>query len=276
MNRQRFLITLILGASLTWAAGGDSGVALKSAGGAGHLMRVTFGGPSFDPQTVVGAPYSAELVMERSQSLSNGAGISMIFVPRLTYRDSQGRTRTERWVTGQVNSDSNRSSRIVQIVDPIAGYHYVLDPEEKVAHRVKIRDLPVETRGGASESIVSIAPFPVEPAGPSVSPRWDVTTEPLGTQSIDGIPADGRRHKISIPAGGQGNSQPIVSTYETWIAQDLKIVILTRRTNPRDGVEIMRFTNISRAEPDPALFRPPSGYKIVDEEGEFTIEMTRP
>ena len=193
-------------------------------------------------------------------------------------RDSEGRTRTERWVTRQVDSDSNQSSRIVQIVDPIAGYHYVLDPEEKVAHRIKMQDFPVQASDGAArlgESIVSLAPFPVEPAGPSTSPRHDVFSESLGAQSIDGIPADGTRHRVTIPAGAQSNSQPIVSTYETWIAQDLRVVILTKHTD-HNSEEIMKLTNISLAEPDPALFRPPAGYKIVDEEGEFTIAMTRP
>jgi len=271
MNYQRFLITLILGASWTWAEGGDSGAAIKSLSVSGGEMRITFGGPSFGPQTVVGAPYSAELVMETAQIHGSATNI---FVPLLTYRDSQGRTRTERSTTRQINSDSGRNNRIVQIVDPIARCHYVLDPEHKVAHRVKIQELPVATR--VSESAVSIAPFPVEPAGPSASPRADVITEPLGSLSIDGIPANGKLHRVTIPMGAWGNSQPIVSTYETWIAQDLKIVILTRRTDPRDGVEIMKLTNISRAEPDPALFRPSADYKIVDEDGEFTIAMMRP
>ena len=75
MNCQRFLIIWSVGASLTWTQGAGSGVALKSAGGSGRLMWVTFGGPSFDPPIVVGAPYSAELAIERSQSLTNGASM---------------------------------------------------------------------------------------------------------------------------------------------------------------------------------------------------------
>ncbi len=39
---------------------------------------------------------------------------------------------------------------------------------------------------------------------------------------------------------------------------------------------ITRLTEISRAEPDPAVFGPPPDYKIVDQEGQFTIGTPRP
>lgn len=120
----------------------------------------------------------------------------------------------------------------------------------------------------AVSTSVGIAP------APPVRPQF--SSESLGTQSIEGILADGRKTTMTIPAGAEGNDRPIVSTTETWTSQDLKVTILSKHSDPRNGDNITRLTNINRAERDPALFAPPPDYKIVDEEGQFTIDIARP
>jgi hypothetical protein len=42
--------------------------------------------------------------------------------------------------------------------------------------------------------------------------------------------------------------------------------VLTTTSDPRRGENTMKFTNISRAEPDPSLFQPPDGYEILDQQ----------
>ncbi|HEY6393718.1 MAG TPA: SgcJ/EcaC family oxidoreductase, partial [Bryobacteraceae bacterium] len=76
-------------------------------------------------------------------------------------------------------------------------------------------------------------------------------------------------------AGLQGNDKALVSTVETWIAQDIKMVVLSRHSSPKDGETITKLVNIRRAEPDQTLFQVPSTYRIVDEDGRFTIEVAR-
>jgi hypothetical protein len=46
-------------------------------------------------------------------------------------------------------------------------------------------------------------------------------------------------------------------------------------TDPRIGERMQRTTNISRAEPDPALFQPPVGYSVMDENESITITLKR-
>jgi hypothetical protein len=58
-----------------------------------------FTGPVFlfsDP-IVTGAPYSAEETGENVQTLTDGTHITQKQVTTKFYRDSEGRTRTERW-----------------------------------------------------------------------------------------------------------------------------------------------------------------------------------
>jgi hypothetical protein len=41
--------------------------------------------------------------------------------------------------------------------------------------------------------------------------------------------------------------------------------VLTRRSDPRNGDTVTKLVNISRAEPNHALFEPPADYKVVED-----------
>jgi hypothetical protein len=46
---------------------------------------------------------------------------------------------------------------------------------------------------------------------------------------------------------------------------------MSKHNDPRFGEQTYRLTNINRSEPDPSLFNPPNGYKLVTEpSGNFT------
>ena len=92
-----------------------------------------------------GAPYSAETVVEGTQTLADGNRINRKTTGRV-YRDSEGRTRREEDVRvsavgGSINFANNRT--VISIVDPVAGFSYSLDPENKVAWRT-----PINVAGG--------------------------------------------------------------------------------------------------------------------------------
>ncbi len=77
---------------------------------------------------VKNAPYSAEMVSERIQTLGDGNQI-VNKTSTMSYRDSAGRTRSEvRNAEGEVRS--------VTIVDPVEGSRYVLRPRDKTAIKV--------------------------------------------------------------------------------------------------------------------------------------------
>ncbi len=102
------------------------------------------------------------------------------------------------------------------------------------------------------------------------------SSESLGTQTMEGVTVEGHRTTTTIPVGVQGNDRPLVSTNETWTSPDLKVTVLMKNSDPRNGENIMRLTNITVGEPDPALFQPPADYTVVDEKGAFTIHFTTP
>jgi hypothetical protein len=234
---------------------------------------------------ITGASYSAEEVSEHTQTLADGTHIVQPGRPhRLMFRDSQGRTRIEQDMMHGPNGEPG--VKIVEIRDPVAGYQYTLDTANKVAHRLKspaARPVPAEhagtgfgigsARGGGSGSRSSAA------ATTTVAPERkppEMSNESLGTQMIEGVMAEGRKTTMTFPVGSQGNDRPIVVTSENWVSPDLHLTVMSRHNDPRNGESVTKLINVSRSEPDPQLFQAPADYKVVDEEGSFTIEVTRP
>jgi hypothetical protein len=89
-----------------------------------------------------------------------------------------------------------------------------------------------------------------------------VKRETLAAQSMHGIVASGTRVTRTIPAGTIGNTQAIETVRETWMADDLKVPLMTKVSDPRTGTTVTELTNINRSQPDPALFQIPSDYTV--------------
>src|SRR5262249_21143634 len=89
-------------------------------------------------------------------------------------------------------------------------------------------------------------------------------TESLGTQTIEGVSAEGTRTTLTIPAGEIGNTLPIEVVDETWYSPELQITVMTKHRDPRSGENTYRLTNINRSEPDRSLFEVPADYTVSE------------
>jgi hypothetical protein len=89
-------------------------------------------------------------------------------------------------------------------------------------------------------------------------------TESLGTQTIEGVTAEGTRSTLTIPAGDIGNTLPIEVVDETWYSAELQITVMTKHRDPRSGETTYRLTNINRDEPDRSLFEVPADYAVEE------------
>ncbi len=294
MMMQRTFSTIAVAAAMACSAEAQNIVSMASGP---SEMAATFRGPRFAGPVITGAPYSGEQVTEHTQTLSDGTHIVQPSQGRQTmYRDSAGRTRTERPFMRMPGADSSGVT-LIEISDPVAGYAYTLDTVNKIAHRVKLpapgatRVLPlaggasgrgIAAGGGVIGSVpasgeISAARTAMTPAPPGANAaRPEMKSESLGTQIIEGLPAEGRKTTMTWPIGSQGNDRPLVSASEVWTSTELRLMVLSKHDDPRNGETITKLTNISRAEPDPSLFQPPPDYNLVDEEGEYTIRIARP
>ena len=88
--------------------------------------------------------------------------------------------------------------------------------------------------------------------------------EDLGTQVVEGVVAAGTRTTTTIPAGAIGNEQPIQIVSEQWFSPDLKVLVMTKHSDPRSGETTYRLTNIVQTEPARSLFEVPADYTLKD------------
>src|SRR5262249_44611075 len=151
-----------------------------------------------------------------------------------------------------------QSHSFIVISDPVASKGYMLNPDKKVAHVMTMRN-----RGRKDGKEFG----PGSKGGPDFegfkeSDNPNVTKESLGTQTINGINAQGTRITRVIPAGKIGNDKPITITREVWYSPDLQMVVESKHSDPRFGDTSYSLTSIQRTEPAANLFAVPSDYTI--------------
>lgn len=229
-------------------------------GGDFAFIRPEFG---MAGKVVTGAPYSAQAVTQFNQTLADGNHIQRTSTG-VVARDSEGRTRVERSLNaiGPL-AGSGSPSKAIFINDPVAGMSYMLDSNRHTARQMPSlagRHGPgAGVQGNAGES---------QPANSSARASMRqramaaVKTDDLGTQVIDGLTLQGKRMTRTISAAQAGSDRDIEVVTEIWTSPDLQMVVMSKTSDPRFGETVYKLTNISRAEPDPALFTVPGDYQI--------------
>ena len=238
----------------------------------------------FEPvgKPVKGAPYSAEVISESVQTLSDGNHITHKSTSSMC-RDSEGRTRREQNLASLGGlAAEDEPLQIIFINDPVAGINYILH-SNKTASKIMVgkshtSTLALEGKPGAGIEVN------VETASPDArqfhfekkiirhegsSSFENSKKESLGTQNIEGVKAEGTRVTTVIPAGEIGNELPITIVSETWYSPELQTMVLSKNSDPRMGENTYRLANINRNEPAHSLFEVPADYKI--EEGRQQI-----
>jgi hypothetical protein len=225
------------------------------------------GGPGGFERTVTGAPYTGTEVATSVQTLANGNTISRTHSTNIA-RDGQGRVRME---TTMTRPDGTTSTHIV-IHDPVAGVIHNIDTASKVSHDQVLHAPPggqgrgrgpgqargQGQNGASADAVTGRGPRRTDP---------NLVTEHLGMQTISSVSATGTRMTRTIPAGAEGNTLPIVSVHESWMAEDLKVPVMVKTADPRFGTTQTQLNNVVRAEPDPTLFQVPTGYTVVKDHG---------
>jgi hypothetical protein len=197
-------------------------------------------------KVVPGEPYSATVTNTTVRTLADGNIIQRTTTGTVA-RDAQGRTSSTETITGMFGQAGTKT--ITFLSDPVAGYVYTLSAETKTAMRRAMHTANSSGMRAERES---------KPADPNV------VTADKGTQTINGVSAEGKLVTHTIPAGQMGNEKPIVSTSEIWYSPELQVVISSTRIDPREGKSTFALTDIKRTEPATDLFQVPSDYTIKD------------
>lgn len=238
------------------------------------------GGQMFNDKPVKGQPYSAEAVNETTQVLADGNHI-VNRTSSMLYRDSEGRERHEESIAklGPWNADG-APAKAVFISDPVAKVSYTLQERSHTATKMPMLVTAGGGRGGKqvfsysrTETTVGsgtgigigVGEDHIVKYEASASTEAAPKIEKLGSQSIEGVIADGTRTTITIPAGKIGNERDINIVDERWYSPELQVTVMSKHSDPRMGETTYKLTNISRAEPERSLFEVPPDYTISDQ-----------
>jgi hypothetical protein len=202
---------------------------------------------------VTGAPFSAVAVSETIQTLADGNHIAHKTSTNL-FRDSQGRVRKEMTLPaiGPL-ATLGQPNMFVIIHDAVAGTTFTLHPDVKIAEKMdgpsgKMKDVMKGNMGYHRQEAIA---------------EGSLNKEDLGTQTIAGVSAQGTRITHTIPAGQMGNEKPITIVIEQWYSNDLQMVVMSKRSDPRIGETTYTVSNIQRSEPAASLFTVPSDYTVT-------------
>jgi len=241
MRTLTVFVTLLVAAATLAAQGPGPGRGMGPGMGPGGGMGMMMAPGSRTP--ITGAPYSGVQNVQIQQTLATGNQINRQETTKV-FRDGQGRVRMEHTMT----DPAGQTHTMIGIFDPVAGFHYTLNPADKTAVK-----MPMPTGGQGRQG-------PPAGRGPRAG---QVQTDDLGTQTINGLVATGTRVTETVPAGAIGNQQPIQIVRETWISTALKVPVQIKTTDPRFGNTTMQLTGVVQAEPDPSLFQVPADYTVT-------------
>jgi hypothetical protein len=209
---------------------------------------------------VHGEPYSMAHTVTTTKTLADGTKVTNERADR-EMRDSDGRTRieTKHKINGKeiplfMNVSDPAAHTMMQIRQDQKDVIITHFPEQKP--RSPAEEVQRAERRAKAEAERDARMTPEE--------RLARDGEPLGQRNIAGVLAEGRRFVRTIPIGQRGNDRELRIVTESWTSPDLKVVLEYSVDDPIEGRTESKVTELARAEPDPALFKVPEGYKVID------------
>jgi hypothetical protein len=200
------------------------------------------------------APFSGVVRVERSFVQPDGS-VANLKSMRDISRDSRGRIHNEARAMVPVSSTETPRVTRIHLYDPQTRISTTLDPKQRTFRTMTLNHPP------------ATVPPSVRYGSPSDNglPQNEFTKEEdLGVNEMQGLPVHGVREVQTIP----GENKEIVITDEYWYSQDLRINMMIKHDDPREGTVTLTVTQVTRTEPDPALFEIPEGFKPARAVGE--------
>lgn len=199
---------------------------------------------------IANVPFSGVVRVERTMIRRNGS-VNSLKNTRDISRDSHGRVyEALRW-PAPVSKPDNACVVRIHLYDPQTTIATTLDTKSHTFVQETVEHPP---------STLPRMPVYASSKNDGV-PNDFMKEEDLGTSEIAGIPVHGVRDLQITPAANSKTGSEIVISDEYWYAADLQIYLMVKHSDPRTGTVTLTVGEITRAEPDPATFEIPTGYK---------------
>jgi hypothetical protein len=208
-----------------------------------------------------GASFSAVVVTEWTRLLEDGT-TTTIKNHRTIARDSTGRIFQERRFFSPTGDKQETPLSNLEYADPTRHEFYDCVP---ATHVCIVSAYYVPASAPANLPLAVTLP----------NGAGTITRENLGQKSISDLDAVGSREITTINPGVNGYKVPEPTIKEFWYSPRLEVNLIVKRFEPRGGAQNITVLNIDLSEPDPKLFTPPPGYRIIHTEPSASSGITR-
>lgn len=205
---------------------------------------------------IPGVPFNGTVKVERSRVHPDGSIVNLKTI-RAIARDSRGRIHNESRELVPVSSTETPRITSIHLYDPQTRISVMLNPQARTFWTSVVNRPP---------STVPPALLNASPTGNSLPQNEFTKEEDLGIQDVEGVPVHGVRETQAIAAENSGTGKEVLITDEYWYSDDLRINLMIKHSDPRSGTVTMTVVQVTRTDPDPALFEIPDGYRRVGEE----------
>lgn len=202
---------------------------------------------SFFLTPVPNAPFSGVINIERTRIRQDGS-VLQFKSTREVARDIHGRIHNEMRAFIPVSSTE---------APPLLNIH-LYDPQTRISTEIDVLKRTFWTQ--TLNHPPSTEPPSIRFAAPDgdAPPSEFTKEEDLGIREIAGVPAHGIRETQTI--SDEKDGREVVITDEYWYSQDLRVNLMIKHSDPRKGTSMLTVAQVTRTEPDPALFEVPEGY----------------
>jgi hypothetical protein len=214
---------------------------------------------------VTNRPYFATVRTTVVQKLADGTTITKVRTTKEA-RDSEGRTMRQISLERPNGEPAMLNTSVFDPVNRTQTHWTDSSKTATVMHFSEPQSTPPSRPAGPGSGVGSGGrPVPEAPTLQMRASQEKVEREQLGGKTIAGVYAEGIRFTRTIPEGAEGNDRPMVRVDEAWRSSELQITLFSVDSDPRTGTRTTEYTELDRAEPDPAVFQVPEGYTVKDQ-----------
>ena len=208
--------------------------------------------------TLTNAPFSATVTTEWTKILPDGT-TATVKNHRTVARDTSGRVFQERRNFSPNGDKQPTQISQLEYMDPNRHEFYSCVPQRKTCYVSEWR--------GPALTVMPAGMNGLQACGCASPQRPGVTVEnvALGQKTVEDVEVTVSREVTTIAAGQIGNPNPEPIVKEFWYSPRLGINLVTKRFDPRSGMQNFVVDHVSLSEPDPRMFEPPAEYQVVRE-----------
>jgi hypothetical protein len=208
--------------------------------------------------TLTNAAFTANVETEWTKILPDGTTATQKN-HRTVSRDTSGRVFQERRYFAPNGDKVPTPLSRLEYIDPNRHEFYSCVPQTKTCYVSQWMGTALTTMPAGMTGLKACA---------CATPRtaaMKVEQEALGEKTVEDVQVIVSREITTIAAGQIGNPNPEPIVKEFWYSPRLGVNLLTKRFDPRSGMQNFVVDHISLSEPDPKMFEPPAEYQVVRE-----------